>query len=131
MAPPSGSLVHSLGHNTLGKTDIVIQSVLLLIVFVIIGLRFWSRRLQWASLQLNDLLIIVATVGFIRFIACFRRVALSVPCIISTGLTWNGKIVLDGRSLCGGNPLGHAVWNGSAFYRSRTSRRDGSFCDIQ
>lgn len=63
MAPPSDTLVHSLGHNPLGKIDIAVQSVLLAIVFVFVGLRLWSRRLQWVSLQLNDLLIIVATVG--------------------------------------------------------------------
>ncbi|CAI7584983.1 unnamed protein product [Penicillium palitans] len=61
MAPPSDTLVHSLGHNPLGKIDIAVQSVLLAIVFVFVGLRLWSRRLQWVSLQLNDLLIIVAT----------------------------------------------------------------------
>ena len=63
MAPPSDTLVHTLGHNTLGKIDIAVQSVLLAIVFVSVGLRLWSRRLQWNSLQLNDLLIIVTTVG--------------------------------------------------------------------
>ena len=62
MASPS-TLVHSLGHNTLGKIDIAVQSVLVGIVFVSVGLRLWSRRLQWMSLQLNDFLIIVATVG--------------------------------------------------------------------
>lgn len=63
MASPSDTLVHSLGHNTLGKIDIAVQSVLLAIVFVSVGLRLWARRLQWISLQLNDLLIIVAAVG--------------------------------------------------------------------
>ncbi|CAI7601629.1 unnamed protein product [Penicillium glandicola] len=61
MAPPSATLIHSLGHNTLGKTDIAVQSVLLAIVFVSVGLRLWSRRLQWISLRLNDFFIVVAT----------------------------------------------------------------------
>ncbi|KAJ5598638.1 hypothetical protein N7537_008722 [Penicillium hordei] len=61
MALPSDTLVHSLGHNALGKIDIAVQSVLLAIVFVFVGLRLWSRRLQWVPLQLNDLLIMVAT----------------------------------------------------------------------
>ncbi|KAJ5375668.1 hypothetical protein N7517_007674 [Penicillium concentricum] len=61
MAPPSATLIHSLDHNTLGKTDIAVQSVLLAIVFVAVGLRLWSRRLQCIPLKLNDLLIIVAT----------------------------------------------------------------------
>jgi hypothetical protein len=63
MASPSATLAHTLGHNTLGKTDIAVQSVLLTIAFLSVGLRLWSRRLRWISLKLNDLLIIVATVG--------------------------------------------------------------------
>ncbi|CAG7980110.1 unnamed protein product [Penicillium nalgiovense] len=61
MASPSATLVHTLGHNTLGKTDIAVQSVLISIVFFSVGLRLWARRLRWVSLKLNDLLIIVAT----------------------------------------------------------------------
>jgi hypothetical protein len=63
MASSSATLVHTLGHNTLGKTDIAVQSVLLTIVFLSVGLRLWARRLQWISLKLNDMLIIFATVG--------------------------------------------------------------------
>ncbi|KAJ5855039.1 hypothetical protein N7534_007582 [Penicillium rubens] len=61
MASSSATLVHTLGHNTLGKTDIAVQSVLLTIVFLSVGLRLWARRLQWISLKLNDMLIIFAT----------------------------------------------------------------------
>lgn len=67
MTALSGALIHSLGHNTLGKTDIAVQSALFLIVLVIVGLRLWARRLRRGSLQLNDFLIIVATVGSILF----------------------------------------------------------------
>ncbi|KAJ5441654.1 hypothetical protein N7491_004060, partial [Penicillium cf. griseofulvum] len=58
---PSATLIHSLGHNTVGKIDITVQSVLLAIVFISVCLRLWSRRLQGISFELNDLLIIVAT----------------------------------------------------------------------
>ncbi|KAJ5173676.1 uncharacterized protein N7500_001607 [Penicillium coprophilum] len=61
MAPPLATLSHSLSHNTLGKTDIAVQSVLLAIVFVSVTLRLWSRRLERVSLKLDDLLIIIAT----------------------------------------------------------------------
>lgn len=57
-----GTAAHSLGRNWLGTTDIAVQSVLLAIVFVAIGLRLWSRRLQRISLQWNDWLIVGAMV---------------------------------------------------------------------
>lgn len=60
----SHTLLPSLGHNTLGKADIAIQSVLLAIVLILVALRSWSRRLQRLSLQINDYLIIGATVRF-------------------------------------------------------------------
>ncbi|KAG0160640.1 hypothetical protein PDIDSM_8170 [Penicillium digitatum] len=61
MAPPSTAFLYSLGHNTVGKADIAVQSVLLALVLVFVGLRVWSRRLQCLSLQWNDILILVAT----------------------------------------------------------------------
>ncbi|KAJ5783987.1 uncharacterized protein N7518_009664 [Penicillium psychrosexuale] len=87
MASPS-TLVHSLGHNTLGKTDIAVQSVLLGIVFVFVGLRLWSRRLQWMSLQLNDLLIIVATFFMVgRYVVEIMMVVLCGMGLHSTEVT--------------------------------------------
>jgi hypothetical protein len=63
MASSSGTLVHSLGHNTLGTADIAIQSIFLALCFIAVALRLWSRRLQWVSSQVNDWLIMGATVG--------------------------------------------------------------------
>jgi hypothetical protein len=62
MPPPIGTLVHELGHNWLGKADIAVQTILLAIGFVTVGLRLWSRRLQGISWQGNDWLIVVGTV---------------------------------------------------------------------
>ncbi|KAJ6135529.1 hypothetical protein N7512_000689 [Penicillium capsulatum] len=58
---PVEALVH-LGQNWLGATDIAVQSILLAIAFVVVGLRLWSRRLQRISLQWNDWLVVGATV---------------------------------------------------------------------
>jgi hypothetical protein len=90
MPPPIGTLVNELGHNWLGKADIVVQTVLLAIGFVAVGLRLWSRRLQGISWQGNDWLMVVATVR-----EAYTRLFIS---------TWssNANIVcldLHGRSL--------------------------------
>lgn len=118
MASPS-TLAHSLGHNTLGKTDIAVQSVLLGIVFVFVGLRLWSRRFQ--SLQLNDLLIIVATVRLSISLLILSDWHHGSPQYLHKAD--HKHIVLDGRSLCGGNHDGRAVWNGTAFHRGSPGPR--------
>ncbi|KAJ5352883.1 hypothetical protein N7452_001857 [Penicillium brevicompactum] len=61
MSPASGTLVHSLGHNTLGKADIAVQTIFMNVCLIAVALRLWSRRLQWLSLQVNDCLILGAT----------------------------------------------------------------------
>lgn len=62
MPPPLGTLVHAFGHNWLGKVDIVVQTVLLAVGLIAVGLRLWSRRLRQNSLQTSDWLIITAVV---------------------------------------------------------------------
>lgn len=62
MSQPTGTLVHALAHNWLGKADIAVQTILLAFVFVTVGLRLWSRRLLRVSLQANDGFILAATV---------------------------------------------------------------------
>ncbi|KAJ5319948.1 hypothetical protein PENANT_c040G09879 [Penicillium antarcticum] len=57
----SGTLVHALGHNWLGKADIAVQTIFLAVALLAVGLRFWARRLQLYSLQLNDWFILFAT----------------------------------------------------------------------
>jgi hypothetical protein len=58
----SGGLVHALRQNWLGKTAIAVQSFLLAVAFVVVGLRVWTRRRQRVSLQGNDWFILAATV---------------------------------------------------------------------
>ncbi|KAJ5666780.1 hypothetical protein N7462_011189 [Penicillium macrosclerotiorum] len=62
MPPPLGTLVHSLGHNWLGKADIAVQTILLAAALVAVGLRLWSRRLQRVSLRGNDWLLLAGVV---------------------------------------------------------------------
>lgn len=57
------TLVHSLKHNKAGKTDLIVETILLILVYITLGFRLWSRRLQRVQFQLNDYLIIVATVS--------------------------------------------------------------------
>lgn len=63
MAPPKGNLISALPRNGPGRTDLAVETVLLAIAYVSLGLRLWSRRLQRAEWQLNDWLIIIATVN--------------------------------------------------------------------
>lgn len=62
---PASSLAGSLSQNTVGTATVVIESVLLLLVFLSIGLRLWSRKLLQMRLQANDYLILVAAVCFL------------------------------------------------------------------
>ncbi|KAJ5112598.1 hypothetical protein N7532_000643 [Penicillium argentinense] len=62
MSSATGTLVHTLGHNWLGKADIAVQTILLATVFVVVGLRLWSRHLLRISQQRNDWLIVAATI---------------------------------------------------------------------
>lgn len=70
MPPPLGTLAGTLGHNSLGKVDISIQTVLLAIGLGAVGLRLWSRHLQRVSLQSNDWFILAATVTSPRWLCC-------------------------------------------------------------
>lgn len=56
------SLAGSLPQNTVGTATVVIESILLLLVLVSVGLRLWSRRLLEMRLEANDYLILVAAV---------------------------------------------------------------------
>lgn len=59
---PASSLAGSLPQNTVGKATVVIESILLILVFLSIGLRLWSRRMLEMSLEANDYLILMAAV---------------------------------------------------------------------
>ncbi|KAF1948944.1 hypothetical protein CC80DRAFT_599299 [Byssothecium circinans] len=56
------TLVDSLPHNGPGIADIVVETILLFFCYVTLGLRLWSRRIKGIRWQLNDYLIIVATI---------------------------------------------------------------------
>lgn len=86
MPPPTGTLVHELSQNWLGKADIAVQTVLLAIGFVAVSLRLWSRRLLGVSWQGNDYLIGAAMV---------RKSSPALPC--QSILTSSAQIFMVGR----------------------------------
>jgi hypothetical protein len=57
-----GTLVGEFWHNVGGQTDAGVESALLGLVYISLGLRIWSRSIQRAQYQLNDWLIFTATV---------------------------------------------------------------------
>jgi hypothetical protein len=59
---PVGTLIGELHRNFGGQVDIIVETILLFLDFVTLGLRLWSRSMTKAGLQLNDWLIIIATV---------------------------------------------------------------------
>lgn len=66
--PPStkATLMGYFPQNGPGITDVVVETILLFLGYVSIGLRLWSRRIQRARLQLNDWLILFAMVRLSR-----------------------------------------------------------------
>ncbi|KAK8055137.1 hypothetical protein PG993_000364 [Apiospora rasikravindrae] len=62
MAIPSGTMVEALHRNPAGIAVLSIETILLALDFVSLGLRMWSRRLIKNSIQVNDILIVVATI---------------------------------------------------------------------
>lgn len=56
------TFVDALPRNGGAKADLIVQTLLLFFGYVTLGLRLWSRRLKGIGLQLNDWLIIAATV---------------------------------------------------------------------
>lgn len=62
MQAPSGTLIGEFWRNVGGQADVGVESTLLALGYITLGLRLWSRRIQRARLQLNDWLIILATV---------------------------------------------------------------------
>ncbi|KAK7924385.1 hypothetical protein PG985_006439 [Apiospora marii] len=62
MATTSGTVVGALYRNPAGITVVGIETILLTLDFVSLGLRLWSRRLIKNKLQANDILIIIAVI---------------------------------------------------------------------
>ncbi|TGJ81355.1 hypothetical protein E0Z10_g7407 [Xylaria hypoxylon] len=80
METPRGTLVGSFGHNTGGQIDIGIETIVLTLDYISLGLRLWSRRLQKAQYQINDWLIIIAT------ILMTARYSLEIVAILKCGV---------------------------------------------
>ncbi|KAJ5655137.1 hypothetical protein N7507_007087 [Penicillium longicatenatum] len=57
-----GILAVKIGHMTTGKIDIAVETIFLLVAFVAVGGRLWSRKLQRVGFQINDWAILVATI---------------------------------------------------------------------
>ncbi|KAI0404549.1 hypothetical protein F4802DRAFT_566386 [Xylaria palmicola] len=62
METPRGTLIGSFGHNTGGQIDIGVETVVLALDYISLGLRLWSRSIQNTGYQINDWLIITATI---------------------------------------------------------------------
>ncbi|KAI0458582.1 hypothetical protein F5B21DRAFT_500475 [Xylaria acuta] len=62
MNTPSGTLIGAFWRNVGGQADVGVESTLLALGYITLGLRLWSRGIQRAGYQLNDWLIIFATV---------------------------------------------------------------------
>ncbi|KAI1202191.1 hypothetical protein F5X97DRAFT_288210 [Nemania serpens] len=80
MQAPSGTLIGEFWRNVGGQADIGVESTLLALGYITLGLRLWSRRIQRARLQLNDWLIIFATV------LMSARYSLEVVSILKCGI---------------------------------------------
>ncbi|KAI1827431.1 hypothetical protein F4861DRAFT_535994 [Xylaria intraflava] len=59
---PVGTAVGELWRNMGGQVDIGVETTLLGLAYISLGLRLWSRSIQGAQWQINDWLIVVATV---------------------------------------------------------------------
>ncbi|KAI0412993.1 hypothetical protein F5X98DRAFT_379247 [Xylaria grammica] len=59
---PRGTLIGSFSHNTGGQIDIGIETVVLALDYISLGLRIWSRSIQKTRYQINDWFIVAATI---------------------------------------------------------------------
>lgn len=63
-------MASELYRNKAGQIDIIIETILMSLVYASTGLRLWSRSLQRVPLQLNDYLILIATVCSVSPVLC-------------------------------------------------------------
>lgn len=78
MSAPPGTLIGSFGHNTGGQIDVAIETFLLALDYASLGLRLWSRSMTKTRLQINDWLIILATVRLQLLITMSARLITSM-----------------------------------------------------
>ncbi|KAI1355389.1 hypothetical protein F5Y01DRAFT_327089 [Xylaria sp. FL0043] len=62
MPSPPGTLIGSFSHNTGGQVDVVLETIILGLDYLSLGLRLWSRAITKTRWQVNDWLIIAATI---------------------------------------------------------------------
>ncbi len=63
------SFTDTFHRNSVGQADLSVETTLLFLDYVTLGLRLWSRRLRRTGLQGSDWLIIAATVRSLDFSA--------------------------------------------------------------
>ncbi|KAI0853708.1 hypothetical protein F5Y00DRAFT_257012 [Daldinia vernicosa] len=87
--PPSTSatLIGYFPQNGPGITDVVVETILLFLGFVSLGLRLWSRRIQRAQLQLNDWLILFA------MLIMTTRYGIEVTLVVKCGMGFHIGVV--------------------------------------
>ncbi|KAI1095499.1 hypothetical protein F5B19DRAFT_439749 [Rostrohypoxylon terebratum] len=87
--PPStqATLMGYFPQNGPGITDVVVETILLFLGFVSIGLRLWSRRIQRAQLQLNDWLILFA------MLIMTTRYGIEVALVVKCGMGFHIGLV--------------------------------------
>ncbi|KAI1112505.1 hypothetical protein F5Y14DRAFT_421931 [Nemania sp. NC0429] len=88
MQAPSGTLIGEFWRNVGGQADVGVESTLLALGYITLGLRLWSRRIQRARLQLNDWLIMCATVTMTA------RYSLELVSILKCGIGLHTKDVV-------------------------------------
>ncbi|KAJ6172071.1 hypothetical protein N7470_001138 [Penicillium chermesinum] len=91
MSALRGTPSHSLDQNWLGKTDIAVQAVLLVVALVTVGLRLWSRRLMCCWIQGNDWFIVAAV------IVATGRYVIELLLVLSCGMGLHEADVLSMR----------------------------------
>ncbi|KAI0096600.1 hypothetical protein GGR51DRAFT_543181 [Nemania sp. FL0031] len=80
MSSPPGTLIGSFGHNTGGQIDVAIETFILSLDYLSLGLRLWSRSMTKTRWQIHDWLIVVAT------FLMTARYALEVAAVVKCGV---------------------------------------------
>ncbi|KAI0003426.1 hypothetical protein F4779DRAFT_602043 [Xylariaceae sp. FL0662B] len=84
---PAGTLIDLFPQNRPGITDLVVETILLFLGFVSIGLRLWARRIQRLQLQLNDWLILFA------MLLMTTRYGIEVALVVKCGMGFHIDMV--------------------------------------
>ncbi|KAI0394646.1 hypothetical protein F5Y17DRAFT_243387 [Xylariaceae sp. FL0594] len=80
MSEPRGTLVGEFWHNEGGKVDVSVETALIGLVYISLGLRIRSRQIQRAQFKINDWLIFIAT------LLMSVRYALEVTVVLKCGV---------------------------------------------